>query len=99
MAVTFENIKPTLLTALRITDSAGNSALVTELQALFNACLVDLNGAGVDLSKNEDLLKQSVIFYCKANFGLQADEKWQMMYERTRDALGSRTSEIEEAAT
>jgi hypothetical protein len=99
MAVTFDDLKTTLLTAVRMSDTPANQPLINELQEMFNACLDDLKGAGADINKNEGLVRQSIIFYAKANFGLEIDEKWQAQYEKTRNALGSRTSEIEEAET
>ncbi|MEE0873968.1 MAG: hypothetical protein UIH27_10985 [Ruminococcus sp.] len=97
MAVTFDSLKTTLLTAVRMGETSANQPLIDELHEIYSACLDDLKGAGVDVSKNEGLVRQAIIFYCKANFGLELDEKWQKQYEKTRDALGSRTSEIEEA--
>ena len=96
MAVTYDELRPDILTALRL---SANSAVNfnTELKGLFNAAVDDLKGAGADISKNETLVRQAIIFYCKANFGLEINEKWQTMYEKTRDALGSRTSDIREA--
>lgn len=98
MAVCFGEMEEQLRVAVRMSESSF-LGFRNELIGLFNACIEDLKGAGADISKNENLVKQAVIFYCKANFGLETDEKWQTLYEKTRDALGSRTSEIEEAAT
>ena len=67
-----------------------------ELRPMMNACILDLQGAGVDIENNIVLVRQAVVFFCKANFGLEADEKWQRQYEKLRDALGSRTAVTEE---
>ena len=67
-----------------------------ELRPMMDACILDLQGAGVDIESNIVLVRQAVVFYCKANFGLEADEKWQRQYEKLRDALGSRTAVTEE---
>lgn len=80
-------------TALRL--SSENYAFdETSIFPMVSACLCDMQGAGVDLNnaENEFLIKQAIIFYCRANFGLSNDEKWQKNYEKTRDALGSRTA-------
>lgn len=102
MAVTFEAIAANLQAAHRMSFDILNPAtgkqaqLVNELRGLFHAGIEDLKGAGADISKNENLVKQALIFYSKANFGLEIDEKWQLQYEKTRNALASRISEIEE---
>lgn len=67
-----------------------------ELRPMMDACILDLQGAGVDVENNIVLVRQAVVFFCKANFGLEADEKWQRQYEKLRDALGSRTAVTEE---
>jgi hypothetical protein len=69
---------------------------VSELHPMMDACILDLQGAGVDIENNIVLVRQAVVFYCKANFGLEADDKWQRQYEKLRDALGSRTAVTEE---
>jgi len=95
MAVRFEEFIDELHTALRLT---GADFDISSLQPMMNACLVDMRGAGVDTAstKNEPLIRQAIIFYCRANFGLTADEKWQKRYEDIRDALGSRRAEVTE---
>ena len=80
-------------TALRL--SSENYAFdETSIFPMASACLCDMQGAGVDLNNAENayLIKQAIVFYCRANFGLSNDDKWQQNYEKTRDALGSRTA-------
>lgn len=80
-------------TALRL--SPDNFAFDEDsIFPMISACLDDLSGAGVNMETNPFLIRQAIVFYCKANFGLAADEKWQKLYEKTRDALGSRTAEV-----
>lgn len=76
-------------TALRLSTDYFD---VHELRPLIDACMLDMQGAGVDLEKNKMLVRQAAVFYCKANFGLEPDEKWMRQYEKLRDALGSRTA-------
>ena len=83
-------------TALRL--SSENYAFdETSIFPMASACLCDMQGAGVDLNNAENayLIKQAIVFYCRANFGLSNDDKWQKKYEKTRDALGSRTAEVQ----
>lgn len=83
-------------TALRL--SSENYAFdETSIFPMVSACLCDMQGAGVDLNNAENayLIKQAIIFYCRANFGLSNDDKWQKNYEKIRDALGSRTAEVQ----
>ena len=80
-------------TALRL--SSENYAFdETSIFPMVSACLCDMQGAGVDLNRTENgyLIRQAIIFYCRANFTLSNDDKWQNNYEKTRDALGSRTA-------
>ena len=95
MAVRFDGFIDELHTALRLT---GADFDISSLQPMMNACLADMRGAGVDTAstQNEPLIRQAIIFYCRANFGLVADDKWQKRYEDIRDALGSRTAEVTE---
>ena len=79
--------------ALRLSTDVFDDS---ELRPMMDACILDLQGAGVDVENNIVLVRQAVVFYCKANFGLEADEKWQRQYEKLRDALGSRTAVTEE---
>ena len=79
--------------ALRLSTDYFDS---DELRPMMDACILDLQGAGVDVENNIVLVRQAVVFFCKANFGLEADEKWQRQYEKLRDALGSRTAVTEE---
>lgn len=80
-------------TALRL-SSENYTFDETSIFPMVSACLCDMQGAGVDLNKteNEFLIKQAIVFYCRANFALSNDEKWLKNYEKTRDALGSRTA-------
>ena len=80
-------------TALRLSSNVFD---LDELQPMIDACILDMQGAGVDIENNIVLVRQAAVFYCKANFGLQADEKWQRLYEDLRDAMGSRTAVTEE---
>ena len=75
--------------ALRLSTDAFDA---DELRPMINACILDLQGAGVDIENNIVLVRQAVVFYAKANFGLESNEKWQLQYEKLRDALGSRTA-------
>ena len=93
MAVKLDGFIDELRTALRLSGAGFD---LGSLQPMFNACLADMRGAGVnvDSDENEPLIRQAIIFYSRANFGLTVDEKWQKRYEDTRDALGSRTAEV-----
>lgn len=97
MAVNTEELLIQVKTALR-TSLNRDSFDENELIPMIEACLCDMQGAGVDInnSKNEFLVRQAVVFYCKANFGLDADNRWQRQYNQTRNALASRTAEVEE---
>ena len=71
----------------------------TQIYPMVNACLCDMQGAGVDLNaaENDFLIRQVIVFYCRANFALSKDDKWQKSYEDVRNALGSRTAVINQA--
>ncbi len=84
-----EELTSQVKTALRLSTNCFD---IDELYPMMDACLLDLQGAGADIENNIVLVRQAVVFYCKANFGLQNDEKWQLRYEQLRDALGSRTA-------
>lgn len=87
------NLLARVKTCLRTTTTAFDN---DEISPLIDACMDDLKGAGVDLAKNTYLVEQAVIFYCKGYFGLTSNPEWVKQYEKTRDALASRTSEGEE---
>lgn len=82
-----DNLLIRVRTCLRVTTTAFDD---DEICPLIDACFVDLKGAGVNIKKNSELVEQAVIFYCKAYFGLEANNDWVRLYEQTRDALASR---------
>lgn len=88
-----EKLLTRVKTCLRTTTTAFDD---DEILPLIDACKSDLKGAGVDLTKNTDLVEQAIIFYCKGYFGLNPVPEWVKQYEKTRDALASRISEVEE---
>ena len=70
---------------LRIKTSAFDDA---EVQPLINTCLKDLERVGIYVSRDDPLVIQAVVFYCKANFGFADDqERYQKAYEALRDSM------------
>lgn len=72
--------------ALRIKSNAFDNEII----GLIDACKIDLGLAGVCVTNNEDdpLIKNAIIFYCKANFGFNEDsDRWQKAYDNVKCAL------------
>ena len=75
--------------ALRI--SSSNVAFDDEIQDLIIAAKRDLNITGIIYIEEKDpLIKQDIIMYCKANFGL--DNKDSEKYKNTYEILKNRLS-------
>lgn len=75
-------------TALRI----KNTAFDDEIEALIEACKLDLRLAGApEFNENDPLCIQAGTFYCKANFGFAGDEsdKYQARYEDLRTTMAN----------
>jgi hypothetical protein len=75
-------------TALRLTTTAFDS---DELTPLINACLLDLELAGVkNLDINDDAIKRAIVLYCKANFGnIEDAERFNKNYHEFKKNLAS----------
>lgn len=70
---------------LRVKASAFDEG---EIQPLIDACKRDLRRVGVSLDETDPLVKQAIIFYCKANFGFSDDsERYQAAYDALRDSM------------
>lgn len=79
-------------TALRIKTTAFDS----EIEQLINAALIDLGFSGVSsdvLEENHDaIINQSIITYCKMNFGLPEDyDRLKRSYDEQKAQLGTAT--------
>lgn len=70
---------------LRVKTTAFDDA---EVQPLIDACLKDLARVGITTGEDDPLVVQSVVLYCKANFGFAGDqEQYQRAYEALRDSM------------
>ena len=85
-----ETILKQVKTALRITTTAFDS---DELTPLINACLVDLELAGIKkLDITDDAIKRAIVLYCKANFGNVEDaERFDNNYQAFKKNLALST--------
>lgn len=73
---------------LRVTNNAFDG----EIQALIDSAKLDLRIPQIDEAKIEEadaLIQRAIIFYCKANFGLdnKDSEKYQKAYENLAERL------------
>lgn len=90
----------TVLDVMKLSLRIKSDAYDIEVQDLIDACLIDLNIAGVDTVDPDDALTmQAIKIYCKANFGYdeQAD-RFRAAYEslKTVMALAREYDEAEE---
>ena len=72
--------------AVRIKSKAFDSELID----LIEAAELDLSIAGVKKIDDQDpLIKQAIVMYCKANFGLdnKDSEKYQAVYDNLKERL------------
>lgn len=73
---------------LRVKSTAFDEA---EILPLIEACKEDLIRVGIAPDERHPLVRQAVVFYCKANFGFADDtreaERFQKAYENLRDAM------------
>lgn len=70
---------------LRVMSAAFDEA---EIQPLIEACMADLARVGVTAEESRPLIRQAVVFYCKAHFGFSKDaERYEKAYENLRDAM------------
>lgn len=72
--------------AVRIKSKAFDSELID----LIEAAELDLSIAGVKKIDDQDpLIKQAIVMYCKANFGLdnKDSEKYQATYDNLKERL------------
>lgn len=76
--------------ALRIKSSTFDAA---EITPLINACLVDLELAGIKkLDITDDAIKRAIVLYCKANFGNVEDaERFDNNYQAFKKNLALST--------
>lgn len=83
-----ETILAQVKTALRITTTAFDSE---ELTPLINACLLDLELAGVkNLDITNNAIRRAIVLYCKANFGnIEDAERFNKNYHEFKKNLAS----------
>lgn len=76
--------------ALRIKSSTFDAA---EITPLINACLIDLELAGIKkLDITDDAIKRAIVLYCKANFGNVEDaERFDNNYQAFKKNLALST--------
>jgi len=84
--------------ALRIKSSTFDAA---EITPLINACLIDLELAGIKkLDVTDDAIKRAIVLYCKANFGnIEDAERFDNNYQAFKKnlALSTLYNVVEEA--
>ncbi len=84
--------------ALRIKSSTFDAA---EITPLINACLIDLELAGIKkLDITDDAIKRAIVLYCKANFGnIEDAERFDNNYQAFKKnlALSTLYNVVEEA--
>ena len=76
--------------ALRIKSSTFDAA---EITPLINACLIDLELAGIKkLDLTDDAIKRAIVLYCKANFGnIEDAERFDNNYQAFKKNLALST--------
>jgi len=76
--------------ALRIKSSTFDAA---EITPLINACLIDLELAGIKkLDVTDDAIKRAIVLYCKANFGnIEDAERFDNNYQAFKKNLALST--------
>lgn len=93
-----ETILEQVKIALRLKTTAFDSG---ELTPLINACLVDLELAGIKkLDITDDAIKRAIVLYCKANFGnIEDAERFDNNYQAFKKnlALSALYNAVEEA--
>ena len=80
-----------MLAAVKLALRIINSAYDSEINSLIDAAKRDLSLSGVSRSEDisDPLIKQAIIFYCKANFGISnpESERYQKSYDTLKNHL------------
>lgn len=81
-----------MLKKIKLALRINNDAYDDEISDLISACEKELELAGIASSNIDDsdpIIIRAIIFYCKANFGLNNDEsdKWLLSYESLKSFL------------
>lgn len=79
----------TILNDVKLALRIKNNAFDEEINDLIESAKLDLGLSGVTIILEEDqLIKQAIKLYCKANFGYSEDsEKFAKAYEGLRTAI------------
>lgn len=83
--MTTQDLVPLVKSWLRVSASSVDA----EIEQTIDACVIDLNNAGVvSVLLSDTLVQQAVKLYCKAQFGYDKDaEKFGTAYEHLKAAL------------
>jgi hypothetical protein len=78
-----------MLNDVKLALRLSSDAFDTEITMLIDACKLDLQLAGVGVvDETNALIKNAIIFYCKANFGENENaDKWQRAYDNIKNAI------------
>lgn len=78
-----------MLNKVKLAMAVSSDDFNDDLQGLIDACLRELNVAGVNTSvSNDPLIERAVIFYCKSYFrNDDKAERYQKAYENLKRAL------------
>ena len=73
--------------SLRVTSTAFDA----EIEQLINTGIADIEQAtGVSFDMDDNVQIQTVVIYCKANFGMNAKEKDYSLYQQRLQCIGLR---------
>jgi len=85
--MTHEELLALAKKSLRVTSTAFDA----EIEQLINTGKADIEQAtGVDFDMTDDVMIQTVVIYCKANFGMNAKEKDYALYQQRLQCIGLR---------
>ena len=77
-----------MLDEIKLAMRIATNALDTDIQRNIDACLLDLKRVGVDISKDNELLKKACELYIKWQYDFQLKgERFQKNYETLRDSM------------
>lgn len=80
-----------MLNQVKIALRINNDAYDSEITSLIKACKKELQLSGIassNIKETDDLIAQTIVNYCKANFGFGEDaERYQKSYESNKAFL------------
>lgn len=74
-----ENDRVELLASAKLALRLSSDDFDSEIQALIDSAILDMETSGIDTAVNPVLIKQAVITYVKANFGFENPDAERLM--------------------